>query len=560
MSTHRPSAGTRPRSTDTGFTLVEILVAIVLVGILSAVAVVGVGRMIGQGSSAACSASRDAAQTAANVHFATNASYPSTLDDLTGAGAMTLPSSVAVDASRRVATGEGWRLTMTPGASAGPPTFACGTTTPGSVALLPVTGAAVWFDATDPATVNLSGGATWSDKSGNGRAATAISSSWAMPNGLQLGGGYGSGERSAAAISELLVYNRDLTEVERAATEAYLAAKWSISGPAGASAMAPSPDVWLDASDAPTVTQSGGAVTSWQDKSGRSVNFTASGSGTTYSATGLNGRPAVMTNGSGVLTTASLGSATAQTFFVVARLTGGINQRVLSGINNNWLLGWWNGRQDQAYFNQWLSSPSTAATTTAALYSTIVGTSSRRGIWRNGAALVAAGGWTTGAQQINGLATLTTTGELLSVPSLGTTAGGTTAFVVAKMTGTRNARVLSGLNNNWLVGWWGGQQDQAYFSGWLSQPSRAASTSAVQYSVTTGDGQGSLWRNGRLIASASGSFSNPAGLVIGGAYFGGETSAVSVGEVIIYNRILDATERRSIESYLQTKWGISPGA
>lgn len=94
--------------------------AIVLVGILSAVAVVGVGRMIGQGSSAACSASRDAAQTAANVHFATNASYPSTLDDLTGAGAMTLPSSVTVDASRRVATGEGWQLTMTPGASAGP--------------------------------------------------------------------------------------------------------------------------------------------------------------------------------------------------------------------------------------------------------------------------------------------------------------------------------------------------------------------------------------------------------------------------------------------------------
>ncbi len=559
MSTHRPSAGTRARGTDTGFTLVEILVAIVLVGILSAVAVVGVGRMIGQGTSAACSASRDAAQTAANVHLATNASYPSTLDDLTSAASMTLPSSVTVDVSRRVATGEGWQLTMTPGASAGPPTFACSTTTPGSVGLLPVAGAAAWFDATDPTTVNLSGGATWSDRSGNGRNASAVSASWAMPNGLQLGGGYGSGERSAAAISELLVYNRDLTEVERAATEAYLATKWSISRPAGAPAMAPSPDVWLDASDAPTVIQSGGAVTSWQDKSGRNVNFTASGSGTTYSATGLNGQPAVMTDGSGVLTTTSLGSATAQTFFVVARLTGGINQRVLSGINNNWLLGWWNGGQDQAYFSQWLSSPSTAATTTAVLYSTIVGTSSRRGIWRNGAALVATGGWTSDVQ-INGLPTLTTSGELLTVPSLGTTAGGTTAFVVAKMTGTRNARVLSGLNNNWLVGWWNGLEDQAYFSGWLSQPSRAASTSALQYSVTTGDGQGSLWRNGRLITSASGSFSNPSGLVIGGAYVGGETSAVSVGEVIIYNRILDAPERQSVESYLQTKWGITPGA
>ena len=46
---------------DSGFTLVEIVIAIVLVGILSAVVVVGIGRLTEQGAAAGCAASADAA-------------------------------------------------------------------------------------------------------------------------------------------------------------------------------------------------------------------------------------------------------------------------------------------------------------------------------------------------------------------------------------------------------------------------------------------------------------------------------------------------------------------
>ena len=47
---------------DKGFTLIEILIAIVLVGILSAVAVVGISNLVSKGSTSACAASADAAK------------------------------------------------------------------------------------------------------------------------------------------------------------------------------------------------------------------------------------------------------------------------------------------------------------------------------------------------------------------------------------------------------------------------------------------------------------------------------------------------------------------
>ena len=55
---------------DKGFTLIEILIAIVLVGILSAVAVVGISNLVSKGTASACTASKDAAKAASAVYFA----------------------------------------------------------------------------------------------------------------------------------------------------------------------------------------------------------------------------------------------------------------------------------------------------------------------------------------------------------------------------------------------------------------------------------------------------------------------------------------------------------
>lgn len=117
---------------DEGFTLVEILIAIVLVGILSTVAVVGISSLTSKGSTSACTASLDAAKASSIVYYASNANaYPTTFTQLTAASAttpaaLTLPSGVTVNATGLIASNASWKLTMTAGASANvAPSFVC---------------------------------------------------------------------------------------------------------------------------------------------------------------------------------------------------------------------------------------------------------------------------------------------------------------------------------------------------------------------------------------------------------------------------------------------------
>jgi prepilin-type N-terminal cleavage/methylation domain-containing protein len=120
---------------DQGFTLVEILIAIVVVGILAAVVVVGISSLTSKGNATACTASKDAATAGSTTYYAITGSYPATLTALTtaiGSGAtatpapLTLPSNVTVASGGMATTGATWTLTMTTaGTSTTPPVFAC---------------------------------------------------------------------------------------------------------------------------------------------------------------------------------------------------------------------------------------------------------------------------------------------------------------------------------------------------------------------------------------------------------------------------------------------------
>jgi prepilin-type N-terminal cleavage/methylation domain-containing protein len=123
---------------DKGFTLIEILIAIVLVGILSAVAVVGISNLVSKGTTSACGASNDAAKAASAVYFTNANAYPTTMAAMVTGGQLTLPSGMSTNAVVSVApatptgaaigmqtTGGPWYLTMTAGVGTAAPTFVC---------------------------------------------------------------------------------------------------------------------------------------------------------------------------------------------------------------------------------------------------------------------------------------------------------------------------------------------------------------------------------------------------------------------------------------------------
>lgn len=117
---------------DRGFTLVEILIAIVLIGILSAVVVIGIANLTDEGSESACTASLDAAKAGAVVYYASHDNtYPTTFTEMTtesnGVPAvLTLPSGAEIVDGTTIQHGDDWTLTMTPseGGTAAP-TFEC---------------------------------------------------------------------------------------------------------------------------------------------------------------------------------------------------------------------------------------------------------------------------------------------------------------------------------------------------------------------------------------------------------------------------------------------------
>jgi prepilin-type N-terminal cleavage/methylation domain-containing protein len=148
---------------DRGFTLVEILIAIVLVGVLSAVAVVGVGSLTSKGSSASCSASADAARTAFTGHQVMVGSPAASFTDLTASGALSMPSGVSSALGGMALAGNGWTL-LWYAATSGPPQLVCTTSD--------LTGASVGlnssvYNATDftglvqTSTLSTSASASW---------------------------------------------------------------------------------------------------------------------------------------------------------------------------------------------------------------------------------------------------------------------------------------------------------------------------------------------------------------------------------------------------------------
>ena len=169
-----------------------------------------------------------------------------------------------------------------------------------------------------------------------------------------------------------------------------------------------------------------------------------------------------------------------------------------------------------------------------------------------------------GANTINNLPVVNfTTDRLINYTNY---PAGITVFSVARYTGGANNRLISSTNNNWILGYHGGWVDRGFFEGWVAgdpNPTHAADTDPHMYeAIIRGTGQNSdvyVADAGRptvtLLASNQGGTQGLNGLALGGWQAGNnESSNGQVGEILIYNGVLSASDRTQIESYLISKW------
>jgi len=135
-------------------------------------------------------------------------------------------------------------------------------------------------------------------------------------------------------MSEVLVYDRALSDAERLQVNGYLATKWLIKT-VGAPPVTGGLKFWVDAGDSDSLVKDGnGKVSQWKHLTGldfHAVQGTA-GCQPTYNPTGLNARASLSFNGANALSTAAFMNFSNHTVFAVAQAAAvGGNDMVGSG-------------------------------------------------------------------------------------------------------------------------------------------------------------------------------------------------------------------------------------
>ena len=111
--------GTRGQADQRGFTLVELLLTVVVVGILTSIAVIGAGGLFDTATTATCKPTLDAAHAAVTSYYArqTPNAYPSGFSALLASHDLELQGGVRTPTATTLTDGGSptrWTITLNP--------------------------------------------------------------------------------------------------------------------------------------------------------------------------------------------------------------------------------------------------------------------------------------------------------------------------------------------------------------------------------------------------------------------------------------------------------------
>lgn len=125
-----------------------------------------------------------------------------------------------------------------------------------------------------------------------------------------------------------------------------------------------------------------------------------------------------------------------------------------------------------------------------------------------------------------------------------------TLFHVCRYTGVSNNRIVQGIGQNWLSGFWANNVNAFYHNGWVAYPA-AGTNNNWRY---TTDQNNLARQNGTTLGTSGAGSPSYAQIAINNS--GYESSECDIVELIVYNSTLNSTQYAAVESYLVSKYGL----
>jgi hypothetical protein len=160
----------------------------------------------------------------------------------------------------------------------------------------------------------------------------------------------------------------------------------------------------------------------------------------------------------------------------------------------------------------------------------------------------------TGVGGLPALAFASTAAQTMTMPT--NLPAPVTVCFIGRVNGPQRQRVLAGVNNNWLLGWYNGGEDRAYFEGWLAGGVGVRTLSPIVYCSAHSGSSTSFYRNRVLLVSGSGGVQGPNGLSLAAHAGVAEFSDAEIAEVLVYDSELTGAALDQVQGYLLLKYGL----